>query len=238
MNILKFDITSNDVDCFYNLKPSALYMKLQEASMRAVESCGADSIDLIKKGLDWIIAKMQVQIYKTPKYQDTITIKTYPGDDMGFLYPRYWQIENDKGEVIVKASSVWGLLDINTRKLCLKKDAINRLPPEHIEGELPLPRKIEVKLVEKVDTRKIYFSEIDLNGHLNNCSYMKVLIDLHDVHFYEKYEMCDIFTSYVKELKVGDVIDIYSNFDGSVEYVEAKVNNELCFQAQITYKRK
>ena len=120
----------------------------------------------------------------------------------------------------------------------LKKDAINRLPPEHIEGELPLPRKIEVKLVEKVDTRKIYFSEIDLNGHLNNCSYIKLLMDLHDVHFYEKYEMCDIFTSYVKELKVGDVIDIYSNFDGSVEYVEAKVNNELCFQAQITYKRK
>jgi len=235
---LKCEISSNDVDCFYNLKPSALYMMLQEAAMKAVDDCGNDSLSLKEKGLDWIIAKMQVQIYKTPKFHDKIEIQTYPGDDMGIFYPRYWQIANEKGEIIVKAASIWGLLEIESRRLCMKKDAISKLPAEHAEGELPLPRKIDVKPVTKVDTRKIYFSEIDLNGHLNNCSYIKLLQDLHDVEFYEKNEIVDIFTSYVKELKVGNVIDIYTNLDGDTEYVEAKINNELCFQAQIKYRKK
>ena len=117
---LKCEISSNDVDCFYNLKPSALYMMLQEAAMKAVDDCGNDSLSLKEKGLDWVIAKMQVQIYKTPKFHDKIEIQTYPGDDMGIFYPRYWQIANEKGEIIVKAASIWGLLEIESRRLCMK----------------------------------------------------------------------------------------------------------------------
>ncbi len=238
MTKLKFQISSNDVDCFYNLKPSSLYMMFQEAAMKAVDDCGNDSLALREKGLDWIIAKMQVEIYKTPKFHDVIEMTTYPGDDMGIFYPRYWQITNEKGEVIVRAASVWGLLEIESRRLCMKRDVINRLPPEHLPDELPLPRKIDVKEVTKVDTRKIYFSEIDLNGHLNNCSYIKLLQDLHDIEFYEHHEIASIFTSYVKELKVGNVIDMYTNLEGDTEYVEAKIGNELCFQAQIKYRNK
>ena len=147
MTKLKFQISSNDVDCFYNLKPSSLYMMFQEAAMKAVDDCGNDSLALREKGLDWIIAKMQVEIYKTPKFHDVIEMTTYPGDDMGIFYPRYWQITNEKGEVIVKAASVWGLLEIESRRLCMKRDVINRLPPEHLPDELPLPRKIDVKEV-------------------------------------------------------------------------------------------
>ena len=67
---IKYEINSNDVDCFYNLKPSALYMILQEAAMKAVDDCGNDSLSLKAKGLDWIICKMEVQILKTPKFHD------------------------------------------------------------------------------------------------------------------------------------------------------------------------
>ena len=213
-------------------------MLLQEASMKAVDSNGNDSITLQQKGLDWIIAKMQVQIYKTPKFHDQLEVHTYPGDDLGIFYPRYWEIVNDKNEVIVRSASVWGLMEIQTRKLCMKRDVLNKVPAEHLSDELPLPRKMDTKPVKLVDTRKIYFSEIDLNGHLNNCSYIKLLQDLHDIEFYSQYEMEDIMTSYLKELKVGDVIDIYSNLEGNEEYVEAKINNELCFQAYIKYKKK
>ena len=238
MNKLKYQVSSNDVDCFYSMKPSALYMLLQEASMKAVDDNGNDSVTLSKKGLDWVIIKMQTQILKTPKFHDVLEVTTYPGDDLGIFYPRYWQISNEKGEVIVKSASVWGLMEIESRHLCMKRDVLNKVPAEHLEGELPLPRKIDTKPVKLVDTRKIYFSEIDLNGHLNNCSYIKLLQDLHDINFYSQYEMEDIMTSYVKELKVGDVIDVYSGMENNEEYVEAKINNELCFQAYIKYRKK
>lgn len=231
-------INSNDVDCFYKMKPSSLYMMFQEAAMKSVAKIGNDSLDLVKLGVDWIIIRMQVEILKTPSFHDEVEVHTYPGDDMGILYPRYWYVTDKNGEVIIKASSIWGLLDIKTRKLCLNKNIINKMPPVHLEGELELPKKIDAKPVSLVDKRKIYFSEIDLNGHMNNCSYIKLLMDLHDIDFYSKYEVSSIYTAYVKELHINDEIDMYSSMENDIEYVEARSKDELIFQAEIKYRAK
>lgn len=231
-------INSNDVDCFYKIKPSSIYMMFQEAAMKSVAKIGNDSLDLVKQGVDWIIIRMQVEILKTPSFHDEVNVYTYPGDDMGVFYPRYWYVTDSNGEVIIKASSIWGLLDVKTRKLCLKKDIINKMPPVHMDDELPLPSKMASKEVSLKDKRKIYFSEIDLNGHLNNCSYIKLIQDLHDIEFYSKYEVASIYTAYVKELHIGDEIEMYSNIENDVEYIEARKGEELIFQAEVKYRLK
>ena len=84
------------------------------------------------------------------------------------------------------------------------------------------------------DKRKIYYSEIDLNSHLNNCSYIKLLVDLKDKKFYEKYKISRINVSYKKELNEGDKVDIYcSNLNPN--YIEIKKGDEVCFTAEVTY---
>lgn len=232
----KFVIGSNDVDCFYDLKVSSLFMLFQEAAMRAMEEIGADSNYLKTINLDWIITNMAVEIYKLPKFHDQISVITYPGDDMAFLYPRYFFIKDKNGDILAKSVSIWGLLDTKFRHLSLNRDAVKKQTPEHMDGELAIPRKLLAPETFFKDKRKIYYSEIDLNGHLNNCSYIKILVDLKNKAFYEKHSIKTINVWYQKELSEGDEVDIYLSKDE--RYVEIKKGNDLCFTAEIIYQDK
>lgn len=229
-----FIVGSNDVDCFYDLKVSSIYQLFQEAAMKDVERFGSGSNVLKEKNLDWIITNMTVEIYRLPVLLEKIKVITYPGDDMGFLYPRYFVIRDEKGNDIVKSISIWGLLDITTRHLSFGRNAVAKLTPEHLKDELSRAQNPVEQDVELYDKRKIYYSEIDLNSHLNNCSYIKLLVDLKDKKFYEKYKISRINVSYKKELNEGDKVDIYcSNLNPN--YIEIKKGDESCFTAEVTY---
>ena len=229
-------IGSNDIDRYYNLKISSIYTYFQEAAMHAVRDIGADSSDLAKKNIDWVIMRMDVEIIRLPKFHDKVTTVTYPGDDMAMLYPRYYELLDENNNILVKGSSIWGLLDNNTRSLSFKRDLVAKQTPEHTEEELKLPEKINMPAdLEKVDTRKIYYSDIDLNGHLNNCAYIRLLVDLHDSEFYKTKTPKFIRVNYLRELKEGNVVTIYSKQENNVEHVKVMLNNDDSFYAEIIY---
>ena len=60
------------------------------------------------------------------------------------------------------------------------------MPTEHLVGEQPLPGKCETGDYQLVETRKVRYSDIDLNGHLNNTKYIDYIVDIHDSDFYKK----------------------------------------------------
>lgn len=234
----KTTISSNDTDINYDLKASSLYMILQDAAMGAVVDLGIDSLELQKLGIDWIITRMDVEILKFPKYRDEITIQTYPAETQMCFYPRYWRILDKDGNVIIRASSIWALLDHQTRRVSMRKDIVPEIAFEKHDDQIPQPRKIIAADTQLVDERKIYYSEIDLNGHLNNCSYIKLLVDIHDVEFYKKHQISGITTNYVKEVYAGQTVKLYTKLENNVEVVEAKVDDEVVLTAEIRYKEK
>ena len=136
----EFIISNNDVDYRFNLKPANLYRIFQDIALKATEEVGSDSISLSKRGIDWVITRMDVEIKRLPRCNEKITVCTYPGKDLAMLYPRYFYILDENNNVIIRASSIWALIDAKTRKVIVDKDTIKKLPPETSEYELPLPK--------------------------------------------------------------------------------------------------
>ena len=112
----KIFINSNDVDDHYDLKISTIFKYLQQTATNHAELIGLGMKDTFDKGMFWVITRMHVKILKMPKMLETLTVITHPGNMMMFLFPRFHEIYNEKGELVIVASSIWALLDVNTHK--------------------------------------------------------------------------------------------------------------------------
>ena len=231
----EFIISNNDVDYRFNLKPANLFRFFQDIALKATEEVGADSISLSKRGIDWVITRMDVDIKHLPHCNEKITVCTYPGKDLAMLYPRYFYILYRNNEIIVRSSSIWALIDAKTRKVIVDKDTIKRLPGEHQDFELPLPSKIaSSENKELIETRTIHYSDLDFNCHMNNVRYVELLMDTHDFEFYKNHRPSFISLNYIREIKEKEKVAIYSDRNNP-EIIEVKVNDSTSFVAKVTF---
>ena len=231
----EFIISNNDVDYRFNLKPANLYRIFQDIALKATEEVGSDSISLSKRGIDWVITRMDVEIKRLPRCNEKITVCTYPGKDLAMLYPRYFYILDENNNVIIRASSIWALIDAKTRKVIVDKDTIKKLPPETSEYELPLPGKIAASEEKNlIETRTIHYSDLDFNCHMNNVRYVELLMDVHDFEFYKTHRPTFISLNYMKEIREKDKVSVYSDLNNP-ETIEVQVDGGTSFLAKVTF---
>jgi len=230
-----FIISNNDVDTKFQLKVSAIFRFFQDVALLATEHLKIDSISLSKRNIDWVITRMSVEIKRLPKCDEEIIVHTYPGKDMAMLYPRYFFITDKDDNVIIRSSSIWALIDNNTRKVIVDREVISKLPEEKHESQLPLPAKIglpeNAKFIEK---RVIHYSDLDFNSHMNNVRYVELLMDVHDSSFYKEHEIKSILLNYNKEIKEKEAVEIYSDASNP-ETIYVLIDGTVVFLGKATY---
>ena len=232
----KYYIGSNDVDQFLDLKLPSFFRMMQDASTEHAEVLNIGKANTLDKNLYWVITRIELDIIKMPKYLDTVTLKTYPGDDMRFIFPRYFQLEDEDGNILIKASSIWMVLNRENHRIVLNPFNGYKATPEHLEGELHLPDKAEGDASDLVEIRKVRYSDIDLNGHLNNTKYIDYIVDIHDSDFYKKNRIKHFLVNYEKELKDNNELSIYSNHSNP-EYIKGECEGP-CLKVLITYEER
>ena len=230
-----FQISNNDVDTKFELKVSAIFRLFQDVAMLATKDLKIDSMSLSERNIDWVITRMNVEIKSLPKCDEEITVCTYPGKDMAMLYPRYFFITDSKGEVIVRSSSIWALIDNNTRRVIVDRDVISKLPEEKHEDQLPLPEKISLPEDSRfIEKRTIHYSDLDFNSHMNNVRYVELLTDTHDSSFYKNHHIKSINLNYMKEIKEKEAVEIFTDASNP-ETISVNVNGSLAFLGKVTY---
>ena len=230
-----YSVSNNDVDARFELKVSAIFRLFQDVAMLATRDAKVDSMSLSERHIDWVISRMNVEIKRLPKCDEEIYVCTYPGKDMAMLYPRYFFITDAKGEVIIRSSSIWALINNETRKVIVDRDVISKLPEEKYDDQLPLPEKISLPENSSfIEKRVIHYSDLDFNSHMNNVRYIELLTDTHDSFFYKNHQIKSISLIFLKEIKEKEAVEIYSNASNP-ETISVKVNGELAFLGKVTY---
>lgn len=233
----EYHIGSNDVDQFLDLKISSLFKIFQDIATEHAEKLDIGKRQTIDKGLYWVITRVEIEIVKTPKYLQDVIVCSYPGDDMKFIFPRYFFIKDKNGELLIKASSTWMVLNKDTHRISLNPFDGKTLPPEHYEGELHLPNKCNSDEVTFVEQRQVRYSDIDLNGHLNNTKYIEYILDMHNSDFYKKNRIKHFLINYEKELMDGENITLSSNHKNP-EFIKGESEDKITFTVNISYEER
>ena len=105
----RLTLRSRDVDMFRRLRTSELFKLLQEASIRHTEQLGMGRDRTLDRGVLWVLLMQRAEIARMPEYDERIVLRSWPGKTMHLLFPRFYSLETEAGEELVKArpSGAW-----------------------------------------------------------------------------------------------------------------------------------
>jgi acyl-CoA thioesterase FadM len=224
----------HDTDATRIVRPTQLLVYMQETSNAHLDSTG-HNLDRLRDehSLAFLLSKTKIALYAPLYAHEEIRVETFTAESRAFGFNRYYRILRDD-EVIAAADTTWALIDLNSRQLC-KADAFDFGFEHEPALDIGLPPRFRVPHndeLELLGERRIVYSDLDYNMHMNNTRYADMLCDfmpLEDVPAIKGMSL-----SYLHEAAFGDVIKIYAKkSDGRYSFRTVNQNGITCLEAEV-----
>ena len=212
----------SETDKDRNLTLESIVDYFQDCSTFQSEDLGIGFSYLLPQNLTWVLSYWHIVVEEYPKLGDEIAICTLPYDFRGFMGKRNFYMENKEGKRIVKADSLWTLLDMKKMVPVRVSEEILKSYPneEKIEMEY-LSRKIAIEGEETVgEMLVIQKHHLDCNDHVNNGQYIKMA----SVYLPQNFQIMQMRAVYKNQAHLGDIIYPY------IYSLENKITVSLCNQ--------
>jgi acyl-ACP thioesterase len=167
-----FQIRSYHIDADKKLKASSLLGFLQETAGLHANALHFGMSDLKKSNHTWVLSRMYFEMDRWPKLGEVVTIETWPRGIERLFAIRDFLIHDGHQDQIGRASSYWLIVDRSSRR---------PQSPAHLDGHQSLTdrratnrRLDKIKSLDKLesmDSRRSYYTDMDMNGHVNNVRY-------------------------------------------------------------------
>ena len=198
-------------------------------TLQTYDTCiGFDRL-IKEQNAKWIISRIRFEFDGFPQNGDTVRVETWPLSPGRLRFERSFELYcGDKKTA--RAISDWVIIDADT-------SAPRRA------NSVPMPfddyltaRAVETpysQYSEEVDEddlcyiKEIRVSDLDLNGHVNNISYIRMATDCFSTEEIEKLDIRSFEMYYREQCFEGDRICIYRKGD----YIEAKKEGITVFRA-------
>lgn len=200
-------------DCDMNgqWRPSALLTAMQETSGThcALLGCGRD--DLLKRGVVWILARSEVQMTRYPNIGETVTVQTFHKPVRLRFFPRYYIFKDSAGDMIGKAGTLWLLMDIHTRQTIPAGDIAALLPDNSdLAAPMALPATVgQLQGEETVTLCDPAYTDLDVNGHVNNTRYADWLCNALGIDTLRRYQPASMILNYNAEVLPGQRVALH-----------------------------
>ena len=230
----RLTLRSRDVDMFRRLRTSELFKLLQEASIRHTEQLGMGRDKTLDKGILWVLLMQRAEITRMPEYDEKIVLRSWPGKTMHLLFPRFYSLETDAGEGLVKASALWGLVDAKTRKAVFPERYGVEIAGMESGEEIDLPGPIRKLDCDREKRFEVPYSYVDLNGHMNNTRYFDLAEDCVGAAARGKL-LKEIRTEYVNEARFGEELVLRWNGDAGEVFLSGDSSKPV-FRMTLRYE--
>lgn len=217
----KFKVDIHHCDSSGNLKTSALLKFMQECSTAQLADTPMNQTKLVDSGKTYVLCRLNMSIYKSVGPYSEIEVSTWPCESRGLSFIRCYQARLD-GNIIAEATTVWGIINIEARKFCRVSDFdIGIETEEPLELDSPnrihIPSDVNLGLVGE---RTVVYSDLDMNGHMNNTVYPDMLCDFIPGMGNKRILMLGI--NYSSEAKEGEVLKIYLGESDGQYYIRTQ----------------
>jgi medium-chain acyl-[acyl-carrier-protein] hydrolase len=242
-----YHVDYGDSDYYKRLKLSALFNYLQDIASLHSENTNL-GIEKLQNdlGVAWVMIRIMLDIKRMPVCNENIVVETWP------LQPKKMEIERDfvvsdtDGSVLVSAVSNWVVLDMEKREI---QKMENVVAPENyvfIEKKAIDRRMGRLKAAGQlypVFKKSVGYSDIDINGHVNNSKYIDFIADCFSLEEHEKHSVKSIQVNYISEALAGDTISLYKDASGmdsenKIVYIEGidEAADKVYFKASIEFE--
>lgn len=208
-----------------------IFRALEEAATDHVRVLGFNHEKLEQFNAVWILVSQSVEFIERPRIGQKVQVVTWPGKTRFTLFPRYYQIEDEDGQILVKASSYWSLLDMESRNILSPKKIGVMLEPTVTGTEISMTGHIAEAESPAPIPRTVTEKDLDSNGHMNNAVYIDWICDLLGD---KSLTSCSrISIQYKNELRLGDEAQLFVQNPDDRTLITGKCADKTSFCAEV-----
>jgi len=199
----EFHICGYDVDHNCNISISKLLSMMHETAWSHVSYLKRGWQELYEQGLFWALAKLHLKIFKLPKWNDKIRVDTWAKERESIMFLRDYEVFNEAGELLCCAISEWMLVDYQLNKI-VRLEKLNTTldyPKDRMAFEGRVPRLQRLEYPENPEFHPVLLSDLDMNQHVNNASYVRWVVDQLQYDFYNQHHIEEVVINYSNQLK-------------------------------------
>ena len=226
-------LLSRDCDLGGLWRPSAILTAMQEVAGAHSHILGCGRETLVKQGIVWVLTRCEVRMDREAHLGETVSIETFPMPLRRWFFPRYFVFRDAAGAALGAASTLWVLFNLEKRCMVAPGEVAKAIPdnsdltpPLGVPG--PVPR---LTGETAASARTPVYSELDVNGHVNNARYADWLCDALGLETLRDLRVRDMRLSYAAEIRPGQEMDLTLVRDGLAFHLtgahEGKVHFEI-----------
>lgn len=191
----------------------------------------------------WVLSRLIIELKDMPRSESHFSISTWVESVYKMFTDRNYSIQNEKGEKIGYARTIWAMISKDTRK---SADLIT-MHGENItnylctDEECPIEKSSRIKLVNKTlaDKVEVKYTDIDINGHTNSMKYIEHILNIFPLDKYEKGHISRLEMAYATESYFGDTLFIYKDeeTEGVFNIEVMKNDKEVVCRCKIWFEK-
>nr|GMC68666.1 palmitoyl-acyl carrier protein thioesterase, chloroplastic [Ipomoea batatas] len=225
-----FSIRSYEIGADRTASIETMMNHLQETALNHVKTVGimgdgfGSTQEMCKKNLIWVVSKMQVIVDRYPAWGDLVEVDTWVAASGKNGMRRDWLLRDFyTGDTLMRASSVWVMMNKETRRLAKMPDEVKTEIGRHFSDRAPIVEEDSRKLPKLNDeaadciltglTPK--WSDLDVNQHVNNVKYIGWILESAPLPILENYELAAMTLEYRKECGRDSVLQSLTSVLGN-----------------------
>ncbi len=204
-----YHIRPQDVDFAQQQTFFALGNCLLDAASQSASSFGFGIEEFTQRRLSWVISRLHVETTRYASVNDDIAIETWPRDCNRLASARHFRIYDKAGLLIGEATSLWSVLDYDTRRPVNLLEQVD-MRPFCIEQDVAAaaPKRIDELHTAPIATHTVRYSDLDFNAHTNSMKYIQWMLDTLDLAQFDGQHIAAIDINYVHEARFGEAVSI------------------------------
>lgn len=227
-----FTLRPRDCDLNDKWRPSAILETMQDVAGTHSLLLGCGREELVKKNIVWVLSRSELHMDRYPVSGEKITVHTFPTPTRICFFPRYYIFTDARGEMVGKAGTLWLLLDLTTRRMLPPGD-VGKLIPDNKDLSVPMNLPATVGNLQGEEFVSEYcpvYTDLDVNGHVNNTRYADWLCNALGIDMMTEYEPERIILNYNHEVLPGHVVTLRRILKGNEYRLSGIVNDSTAFE--------
>lgn len=172
----------------------------------------------------WVLSRLAIEIEEMPKENEKFDITTWvDGVKRYFTSRNFAVLSQTDGKVMGYGRSIWAMIDTDTRQptdiFSIRGGLIN----DYVDNETPCPIAAPTRVGISLEAKQersvgMYYSDIDVNGHVNSVKYIEHALNLFDASWFKSHRIQRLEVAYVAESHFGDYLLFYREQCGDDEF--------------------
>ena len=237
---MKIKVPYPECDIANRLRLSNIMRYVQQIGGVHLDSVGYTYQKMAEDGFVLLLAKEGLSVKRVPVAGEEIIIRSTPRMPKGATLLRDCSFIDKQGEEIIFAETTWVAAHTDTHRIIRPSDLPYNFfeSPEQRDYTVTGMRVKEPDSIAEIGKRRIAFSDIDCNRHLNNAVYADIVYDFLPLETAINRDVTQFYVNFQSEAEIGEEIAIKRAElpDGSYYLSGTKEDGKTCFIAIIVLR--